>query len=791
MKNVTAYLHSHWDREWYRDFEDFRLRLIEVFDEILCELEQGEIPCFYFDGQIVALEDYLEIRNENTERVKKLIKEKKLRVGPFYCSSDSFLVSGESLYRNSEIGLKKAKAYGETDFIAYVADSFGHSFGLTKILKAQGIKRACLWRGLGNSKADLNWGGIEVLYLIQGYFQDFLSLNLPIERKAELLKNYLDKISAKSSANILLPVGADHLGLAKNVKRQIEELNKIYSDYKISIGTPFDYFEKIKERDNVRGEFLDNSLNFILPGVYSTRNYIKQANSQAQWKLERIAEPLNALCGFFYGTKNKQKELDYAYEMLIKNQAHDSIYGCSLDKVHDEMLTRYEKINSVSNGVIKRNLRDIADDDGVLSVFNLSLNNYSGKITVKTEKKLPEYMKAVKISSEKGFTDKKLYNINDIPVTEDYTTINEYLIDVKNLKGLSLTNIKKENINNEHFLKVSKNGIENSNIKIEIADRKIIVTDKIRNEQYFDFIKLTDRADIGDSYNFGALKGDIPVYTVVDKFKIVEKNAIRAVLKLNCSMNIPENSSFDGRSKKSKKHRFNLFATLYNQSRFIEFKLDWENKSKNHILQIGFNLKNKIYKTLNEDLYGIAEREFNPDFDIYSKIPAARGIEIKPATSSFQRFVATQNFLLMTKGIHEYEVNKNTLQLTLLRSTGIISNPQNPTRGTPAGPPLEIPKAQCLGQNTADFAIAFESDEREMFKLTEEFYSPFECVFTNKPDKTFFALNNPYLLLSAIKFEGSDLLIRLYNNSETPQKIEFGNNRELPPKEISNIIVKR
>ena len=74
MKKVIAYVHSHWDREWYREFEDFRLRLIEVFDEILDALKTNEIPCFYFDGQTSALEDYLEIYPEKEQEIKKLVK---------------------------------------------------------------------------------------------------------------------------------------------------------------------------------------------------------------------------------------------------------------------------------------------------------------------------------------------------------------------------------------------------------------------------------------------------------------------------------------------------------------------------------------------------------------------------------------------------------------------------------------------------------------------------------------------------------------------------------------------
>ena len=60
-KKVIAYLHTHWDREWYREFEVFRMRLLRVFDEVIDALETDLIPSFYFDGQIVALLDYLEI----------------------------------------------------------------------------------------------------------------------------------------------------------------------------------------------------------------------------------------------------------------------------------------------------------------------------------------------------------------------------------------------------------------------------------------------------------------------------------------------------------------------------------------------------------------------------------------------------------------------------------------------------------------------------------------------------------------------------------------------------------
>lgn len=769
-KKVIAYVHSHWDREWYREFEDFRLRLIEVFDEVLESLEKNELPCFYFDGQTAALEDYLEIYPDKLEIIKKLIKEKKLRIGPFYCSIDSFLASGECFCRNLEFGMQKSKELGEAEFIGYLSDTFGHSKSIPYILKSYGINKACLWRGLGDLNADINWDGINAVYLIQGYFQDFFNLKIPITQKAELLKKYIDKITLKSTGNILLPIGADHLGIPDKIINQINELNQIYKDYKIEISTPFEYFERISQQQKVSGEFLNNKLNFILPGVYSSRIYIKQENAKSQWLLTRIAEPLQAIGYFYFNTKNKQNEINYAYKNLIKNHAHDSIYGCSIDKVHDEMITRYEKINSVSNGIIKRTIRDLSDDNAPLSIINLSNFNYSGHIKIETEQKLPKYLNAVKISSKKGFTDKKLYDIHDIPITEDIKNINSYLIDVKNINSFSLQHITPEHICNQKYLKTTKTSIENNFIKIEIKNNKITITDKIKNEIYEDFINITDRADIGDSYNFGALKSDKPIFADLLKYSVKESNNIRAVLNLTYNIMIPENSNKICRSKKIKKHKLNIDVILYNQSQYAEFLINWENKSKNHILQIGFNLKQKIYKTLNEDMFGVTEREFNPDFDIYKNIPAPKGIEIKPNTSPMQRFMQTQNFALFTKGNCEYEIIKNTVNLTLLRATGIISNPQNPTRGTPAGPPLLTQKLQCMGNNNANFAIAFTNDIESLYRLSEEFYSAYIPLFTNKKNKKFINLNNKNEIIYSVKTEKNNLLIRTFDNQENKIK---------------------
>ena len=45
--------------------------------------------------------------------------------------------------------------------------------------------------------------------------------------------------------------------------------------------------------------------------------------------------------------------IEYAYKMLLQNQAHDSICGCSTDLVHQENMIRYEKIIQIANTIIE------------------------------------------------------------------------------------------------------------------------------------------------------------------------------------------------------------------------------------------------------------------------------------------------------------------------------------------------------------------------------------------------------------------------------------------------------
>src|SRR5450759_5714787 len=104
--NILIVAPTHWDSEWYQTFQQFRIQLVKTIDTVLAVLEADDrFTCFMLDGQTIVLDDYLEVQPEQEERLKRYIGAGRILVGPWYLQPDGFLVSGEALIRNLQVGL--------------------------------------------------------------------------------------------------------------------------------------------------------------------------------------------------------------------------------------------------------------------------------------------------------------------------------------------------------------------------------------------------------------------------------------------------------------------------------------------------------------------------------------------------------------------------------------------------------------------------------------------------------------------------------------------------------------
>ena len=670
-KKVIAYLHTHWDREWYREYEVFRLRLLRVFDNVLNLLECDKIPSFYFDGQVAALLDYLELRPEKESLIRKFISEKKLFIGPCYTLVDEYLTDKNCFEKNLELGIKISKDFGCTDFIGYLADTFGHSQNIPEIFKKYGIDKCVVWRGCGDIPSEFIFNGIKTVNLIRGYFMDIFSAKMSVKQKAEWLKENLDKIAQKSGDVLLLPIGADHLGVESDIAEQVKQVNELLEDYEIEISTLFRYFELVKDNFKFEwnNELRDNSKTFILSGCYSARTKIKQANTEASYKLN-FADQIQKKYG-----SNYDSAINYAYKLLLQNQAHDGICGCSTDDVHRENLIRYKKVNQIAETVLKELKQKYSDK----FLEQLEKINKKYRCVMEFEDvKVPDDGQI--ISQREGFVDSLLYDTQRIPVTEDYTTIFRYLKEIKP---------------NEDKLGINLNSVSNTYINAKINGNQIIINDKVK----LDFVRFND---LGDTYNFGADENDSPETAGITGTEIMADGNLRVCLRVKTSF-------------------FDVDLTVDKGSELLKFSIDWNNTLENKLWQARFSLQAPIYETYSEDMNKIIKREFDPYYNIREHLPKTKGIEVKTNFAPMQRFTGTQGLGIITKGLTEYEVFNNTISVTLLRSTGIISNPKNPSRSTPAGPPVKTPDAQQLGYNKAEFAIGFFEPEKYINYL-QDFY---------------------------------------------------------------------
>ena len=357
-RTVCVVPHTHWDREWYRPFEGFRSRLATALDEILDVLEQDpRWEGFHLDGQIAAVEDYLEVRPFARDRIRKLVHAGRLAIGPWYVLMDEFCVSGETILRNLESGLEAAEHLGSASVIGYLPDMFGHIAQMPQILRLAGIEQALVWRGVPSAirHTAFTWvapDGSEVRaeYLPVGYASGAFLPDDPdaLVRRIEALEAEAQQFALNPETPLLLMNGTDHQSIQAHLPGTLESANALQERYRFDLTTLGSYLAAAPADglSRWRGELRSGARSPILMGVLSNRRDLKVAAASAERALERLAEPMAALWlppGLW-----PEESLRRAWREMIRNAAHDSICGCSADEVSRAVLHRYDNACAIA-----------------------------------------------------------------------------------------------------------------------------------------------------------------------------------------------------------------------------------------------------------------------------------------------------------------------------------------------------------------------------------------------------------------------------------------------------------
>ncbi len=372
MKKTTVHIisHSHWDREWYMPFEHHRIKLVRLIDEVMELFEKDEnFRSFHLDSQTIVLDDYLEIRPQNREKLGRFIREGRFIVGPWYILQDEFLTSGEANVRNLLTGMREAEEFGVPCRAGYFPDAFGNAGQMPQLLKQAGMAAAVFGRGVkpvgfdnqvpekedyASPYSEMYWQSPDGSALPGILFANWYNngAEIPVEEGAA--KAYWDERLADArqfagTSQLLFMNGCDHQPVQKDLDKAIAVARELYPDIEFVHSDFPSYIEAVcREMGDgvitVKGELTSQETDglFTLVNTTSSRIDLKIRNRQCETALEKSAEPL-AVFAYLKGMAYPEDFLRYSWKMLMQNHPHDSICGCSVDQVQAEMKIRFDK----------------------------------------------------------------------------------------------------------------------------------------------------------------------------------------------------------------------------------------------------------------------------------------------------------------------------------------------------------------------------------------------------------------------------------------------------------------
>lgn len=802
--NYSFYLHTHWDREWYNTFEQYRMQLPGVIGGIIKQIESGGLPSFQMDGQTVLLEDLLEVQPRLKSKIESLVKAGKIVVGPWYVLCDHMLVSGESLIRNLKTGLNLAREFGKPMMIGYSPDTFGHSQDIPRILRGFSIDKAVAWRGVPQSIAregtEFIWespdgSAVFCHILSRGYFQTFFheakDPNNPITKTLE--KWPLSKINNSA----LIPVGGDHVGAPPSFNHQLQLLNDAFKDSgnqpTLEVVTLSSYLTRLQNlQENHKqqipiweGELRHNddaknlTAAYLLPGVLSSRLTLKRLNREAEHRLFKQLEPLSTFCSALNLSKYPFDELMYALKQLLRNQPHDSICGCSIDRVHQEMLTRYQAISSILDNLETRVRENLLSSSQISKsssaqglsrahfqmadplaqvkdflLFNFSSRPVSGPVafqmafenkSMSSEDAFKAVLGAlgedksgsVQLDEIKSCTELFAWS-GGVPTYRDITRVSGWLN--ANVPALGCANFSEVATPAKAVTPATDSSIANEfmslhfdskgNLRVEAGKKKFDLTMSFR-----------DVGDGGDSYNFDPVYKDKPIEAKFVKASVKSKGALVCSIELVHEIDIPEGlleskdqSTLDGaetkdivkvfeRTKETFKHKLNTTISLKAGIPILFFQTTWQNQSRDHRLSVEFNTGLKLDETFSENHFSLVKRPVTKES---ARLPVGKYQEASLDRFACQRFFIARDQLFLNNGLPEYGACENSVSITLLRAFSKLSRGGLWSRGGGAGPHLDTPEGNCLSEQTAIYGWAPLSSEepREAYHLATLFENP-------------------------------------------------------------------
>ena len=751
--------HTHWDREWYQSFEVFRLRLVDLLDRLLAIYDEYPDFIFHLDAQTVCLEDYLEFRPQNRERLRELIESRRIIVGPWYVQNDFYLSSGEATVRNLLVGSEIAEEFGACEPVGYTPDQFGLIGQLPQIYRGFGFEFTGFSRGYRSYEknaegeyvpvarnAEFDWvapdgSAVHAVYL-SGWYNNAQRFSADPDRAHRYLE-HIDKVlgSTPTTQHRLLMNGVDHLEAQEDLLPILEQLqSRLGEGETIFQSTLLDYAKATKEiledrpKDRVEGELRLGNDREILQGTLSSRRYLKELNTRCQTMLELQLEPLYAMLARLTGGKvaYPSDELRYLWKEVMKNQAHDSICGCSTDRVHQDNENRFLRVLDCADDLLRRGLQEIlnrTDREGLDdSEFLLAVTN---PLPFPRSEVVTASVRFLQADSILGFDlldadgQKVIYEVVD-SIHQHRMTLSPF--NVPGLIGVNEVEIRfaateipaggyavyRVVPSTALLAAVSAPPdlpacIENEHLSVSVSDDGTVSMEDRKSgwktEHLFSF---EDFADAGDSYCFIPAPGEKPFDLSLSTPMVewVEKTALRQCIRVEYRFELPVgfDRELKQRSAERIENKVKVELSLQAGGTALDISGWVDNVSKDHRLRMLVHTGVDTDRNMSSQPFDCVERgryPEQPDLKVDWTHPNNGWVSVGDGNDQLSVF---------TDSIYDYEHLQDTrhsLAFTCVRATGrIIDDIFGLTGGKiPPSPEWVSPENQSLRRTPFHLAI--------------------------------------------------------------------------------------
>lgn len=727
--------HTHWDREWYRSFEDFRYRLLQATKHVVAMLDEGRLPAFLFDGQTIVLDDVAQVAPEAlTQRLTALIAAGNIEVGPWYVMPDEFLVGGESILRNLRIGIAHARRHGADPKVLYLPDTFGHASQMPQIARGLGLRYAVVARGVNQVRANLWWrapDGSQVfthaLPTWEGYFNPLFTQ----DDYVAATQRYYETAGAAAVAGeaVLLPAGADHTVPPQDWPTRRAALRRVVPLRETTLATAMQELERsaaaAAQRDDVpqapmlAGELRDNGRSYVLAGIASARVDIKHANQAAEELLQAVLEPLTLFCKPHTWAP---EHIDHLWRLLITNHPHDSIGGCSIDQVHRENLTRYDAVTSGAQRHIQDMLRHATGevvgrinaqlhlwnllpwpslDRVVVAEVSLPAQHDTGSIAITDANGVQQPFDLLSREATDGFYSEMEQAPGWVDTVRYRVALRQSFVGV-GCRVLRVTPTvgsapaTSATIPDQH----AATEIANDILRVR-ADRHGVIHVAEHGGRTVS-IRLQWQRDHGDSYN----SDPDAVWTAAERSEPSEELDRGRVHGRWIQSTVVSLTGPDGT-------RVDMKLELRAGEPFVRIESMIDNRSTDTRLSayIDTNVSDTApLQSVADTAYDLVTRTHRRDHDRSRVAEPQR--ELPPNEHPSLSLIAAGSVFVLHRGTHGYDIEPDgQLRVTLLRSVGVLSRGALRVRGGGAGPHIATPDAQLLGRTSVQWAVGLPTQE--------------------------------------------------------------------------------